>query len=334
MTCVKYEGEKLISIDSQSVHVLAESVADKLAKKNISPSMVTGLEGCAGRWLSDSFVMRDLIEQEPDNAARRGSLFHKVMEDLFSLPPEERTHDAVKRFVKQNLEEGEFADLGNNKEAIMWLRTAINGYYKMGGDPTKVKVAQLDRTHTKKDGTSYQKSEPGLEIFVRGQIGEAKRPTLGYIDQVIEDPTRDDSSIIIQDWKSGAKAKKWNPKTKGDEGLAEQRQQIIYSILLRQEGFNVSGARLVFPVAQEIVDVDLGDEKLYADVIKAVEDTDKKLDVMIESNDFELKPSFLCAWCPLAKICPQAMIKPYDKMMAAYSQQPEPEVLLQAIELL
>ena len=324
----------LISFDKAGAHVVSPYVSEKLAKKKISPSMITGLEGCGARWLADSFVMDQLVDEEPDNAARRGSLFHKVMEDLFALPPEERTHDAVKRFVKENLESDDYKDLGKIKDAVLWLRGAINGYYNMGGDPTKVKIAQLERTGTKKDGTPFSKVEAGIEIFVQGQIGNAKRPTLGFIDQVIEDPTRDDGSVIIQDWKSGAKAKKYNPNRKSEDGLPEQRQQIIYSILLRQEGIKVSGARLVFPVAKEVVDVHLGNEDLYNRVIRDVEETDRKLDVMIENNTFELKPSFLCAWCPLAKICPKAEIKPYDKMMAAFSSQPDPEVLTKGIELL
>lgn len=328
-----YEGETLISLDSQGVHVVAQSVADKMAKKKLSASMVTGLEGCPGRWVSDSFVIGELVEEEPDNAGRRGSLFHKVMEDLFALPPEERTHEAMKRIVKLNLTEGEYADLGKNKDAVMWLRGAINGYYNMGGDPTKVKIAEIERTQYRKDGTPYRKIESGIEIFVQGQIGDTKRPILGFVDQVIEDPTRDDGSVIVQDWKSGAKAKKWNPKTKGDDGLAEQRQQIIYSDLLRADGVKVSGARLIFPVAKEVVNVELGNEELHARVVREVEETDRKFDTMIEANTFELKPSFLCAWCPLAKLCPQATIKPYEKMMNAYAQQPDPEVLMPAIEL-
>lgn len=316
--------EPLLSIGRSGVRVLASSVAEKLEKKKLSASMVTSLEGCAGKWVADSFVVRDLVPDEADNAGRRGSLFHKVMEDLFALPPEERTHAAVKEFVKANLSEGEFADMAAMPEAVQWLRNAINGYYNMGGDPTKVKVASI---------LQKGKLRSGLELFVQGQIGETERPILGFIDQVIEDPTRDDGAVIVQDWKSGAKAKKWNAKTKSEDGLPEQRQQIIYSMLLEQDGVKVSGARLIFPIAKEVVDVQLGNQELRNRVVQDVEDTEKKLAVYIANNNFELKPSFLCAWCPISKLCPSATIKPYDKMMAAFAQQPDPEVLLPAIAL-
>lgn len=322
---MEYTGEKLISIDSSGAHIMAHTVAEKLSKKNISASMVTGLEGCEARWLADSFVIGELVDEEPDNAGRRGNLFHRVMENLFALPPEERTKAAMKQVTQETLTSPEFVDLSKNKDAVMWLRGAINGYYNMGGDPTKVTIAELV-----KDG----RGKSGLEYFVKGSLAGASRPTLGFIDQVIVDPTRDDGSVIVQDWKSGGKVKKWNPKTKGEEGLPEQRQQIIYSELLRLEGHKVSGARLIFPVAREVVNVELGDPKLRDRALTDVEKTDKKLDVLIENNEFSFTPSFLCAWCPLAKICPSAEIKPYEKMQVAYSNQPGEEVLLQGVELL
>lgn len=322
----------LISFDQEGAHVVSPYVAEKLANKSISPSMITGLEGCHARWLADSFVMEHLVPEEPDNAGRRGSLFHAVMEDLFDLPPEERTHAAVKRIVKERLTTGEYADLGRIPEAVKWLREAINNYYNMGGDPQKVEIAELERTKTKKDGTTFVKKEKGIEIFVKGKIGNARRATLGFIDQVIVDPTRDDGSVIVQDWKSGKKAKEYKEKNKGEDGLAEQRQQIIYSILLRKEGFKVSGARLIFPVPRKVVTVQLDNERLFNRVIKDVEATDEKLDVLIETNTFGLKPSFLCSYCPLAKACPQAKLMPYDGPAAAYASQPELDVLAKGIE--
>ena len=331
---MEYSGEKLISLDKNGAHVLAESVSEKIAKKNISPSMVTSFEGCSARWLGDQFVVSALVEEQPDNAARRGSLFHSVMENLFALPPEERTKEAMKKAVTETLQSEDYVDISKNRDVVMWLRNAVNGYYTMGGDPTKVEIAEIERMKTKKDGTPYGVVESGIEIFVKGPLGEASRPTLGFIDQVIVDPTRDDGSVIIQDWKSGAKVKKYKPKNKSEDGLAEQRQQIIYSELLRQEGVKVSGARLIFPVAREVVDVDLGSTELRDRTIRDVEETDKKLDLFIENNTFEYKPSFICAWCPLARICPEADIKPYEKMREAYAKQPTPEVLMPGVELL
>lgn len=313
-----------IRVDRYGLHVISDHVSKKLAKKKLSPSAITGLNKCAASWLADSFVMRDIITEEPDNAARRGSLFHKIMEDLFALPPEDRTHDAVKILTKKALTSEEFGDMAAYPEAVAWLREAINGYYRMGGDPTKVEIASIPDSRT-------GELKKGLEIFVDGKIGNTERPILGFIDRLIVNP-KNPGSVVIEDWKSGAKAKRWNPKTKSDDGLGEARQQIIYAMLLKQQGVNVSGARLIFPVPQEVVTVDLNDEVMNQRVIADIEDADKKLTIMTENNTFEYTPGFLCAWCSLAKICPKAQIKPYAKMQEAYAKQPEPEVLAKGFE--
>lgn len=318
--------EKLVIMDKDGLHVKSEKVAAKLEKKNISASMVTGLNQCAAKWLADSFVIPELVEEEPDNAARRGSLFHKVMEDFFDLEPEARTQAQVKEIVTQTFESEEFADLAQIEDVHVWLRQAINNYYSMGANPQKVQVAEI----IMKEGEDPKK---GLELFVKGRIGNAKREVLGFIDRLVVDAKKNDGSVIVEDYKSGAKAHKWKSHTKSDEGLAEQRQQLIYRILLENQGVKVSGARLIYPVAKEIVNVDFNDQELFDRVVKDVEETDKALDAMIENNTFEYTPSYLCAWCKISTLCGAATIKPYAKMQEAFAQQPQPEVLLKGIEL-
>lgn len=318
--------EKLVVMDEFGLHVKSEKVAEKLANKKISASMITGLNQCAAKWLADSFVIRELVEEEPDNAARRGSLFHKVMEDFFALEPEERTQAQIKEIVSQTFENDEFKNLAHIEDVHVWLRQAINNYYSMGSDPQKVQIAEIVMDESKGP-------KKGLEVFVKGKIGESKREVLGFIDRLSIDLRKDDGSVIIEDYKSGAKVKKWKSHTKSDDGLAEQRQQLIYKILLENQGIKVSGARLIYPVAKEVVNVDLKDMDLLNRIIKDVEDTDKALDAMIEDNTFEYTPSFLCAWCPISTLCRAATIKPYPKMQEAFAKQPQPEVLLKGIEL-
>ena len=320
------DQEILISIDNKGVHIVAKKAADQLEKKSISPSMITSLESCPAKWAAEAFATRELIEQEPDNAARRGSLFHQIMEDVCKSEPEERTKKLVKQTTEDVFNSDDYKDLAANEDVIAWVRDAINGYYTMGGNPMNVDIAEVSL-----GGKAPKK---GLEIFVKGRIGDARRETLGFIDRLIVNKKKNDGSIVIEDWKTGAKAKVWNPNTKGDEGLPEQRQQIIYSILLEQDDVDVSGARLIYPVARTVVNVDLEDEDLKQKVITSIEETDKKLDVYTERNTFEFKPSFLCSWCPLVSICPKAMLKPYDKMVQARAQQPSAEVLLKGIEVL
>lgn len=311
-------------LDANGVHVLSKKVANKLEKKNLSASLITGLEKCAASWFADSFIIREIIDEEKDTPGRRGNLFHKVMEDFFALEPEERVHSKMKETVDLVLASDEYKDLAEIPEVVDWLKSAINGYYQMGGKPEEVKIAKLKND----DGEETL----GLEVFVKGKLGETKRDILGFVDRIIVNPKSDDS-VVVEDWKSGTKSKRWNPKTKSDDGFAEARQQIIYAELLKAKGLDVAGARLIYPVPQDIVNVPINDKKLVERVYDTVLEADAKLDIFIERNTFEYTPSFLCAWCPLAKICPAATIKPYAKMQDAFSKQPDPEILLRGFEI-
>jgi RecB family exonuclease len=316
--------EPVIRVDVEGLHVISEELAAKLAKKNLSPSMITSLAQCPAKWLGESLVVRDLIEEEPDNAARRGTMFHKVMEIFFACAPEERTVPKIKEVVAEVLASDDYKDLADIPEAVKWLRDAVNGYYTMGAKPEKVSIASI------KDGKTGA-DKIGLEVFVKGRIGDTKREILGFIDRLVEDP-REEGAVVVEDWKTGAKSKRWNPASKGDDGRAEARQQVIYAKLLEAQGVKVTGARLIFPMVPDIVNVDLNDEEFAESVVADVEEADAKLDVFIELNTFEYNPSFLCAWCSLAKICPSAQIKPYAKMREAYAKQPSIDVLAKGFD--
>lgn len=310
--------ETLLTLDNDGAHIASEEITDKLAKKNISPSLISSLEGCAARWVGDSYAVPLIAPPPLDNPATRGSLFHYCMEEFFKLPPEQRTPENMRKSVKKGLTKEEFAHFSRNADAIQWLRDAVNNYYNMGAKPEKVSIAEID-------------GKPGIETFVKGRIGDTKRSILGFVDRIVEDP-KVDGAVVVEDWKTGAKAKHWNGKLKSSEGINEQRQQSIYANLLRQKGIEVSKARLIYPVAKTIVNVQLENEELQDKIVKDIEKTDKTLTEYEEENFFPFKPDFLCAWCPLAKICPAATIKPYKKMQEAYAKQPDVETLSEGIE--
>lgn len=318
--------EPVLFLDNDGVHIDSNDITESLAKKNISPSMVTAVvNGCSARWIAEQFVIRDLIPEAPDNAARRGSMFHKIMELFFELPNDQRDKDALKKITNHVLNSDEFSDMTKYPEAMTWLKSAIQNYYGMKANPKNVHIASL------KDSKGNEK--PGLEYFVKGRIGDTSRDILGFIDIVAKAPHRDDI-LIVRDWKTGAKVKRWNPKTKSTDGLGEARQQVIYTMLLEQKGYKVGGAQLIYPMAQEVVSVDVKDKDFRAQVVSDVEACEDKLDHMSNRNTFEYKPEFLCSWCPLAKVCPKADLKKFEKAVDAYQSQPDMEILGTAIDVL
>ena len=334
------EQKTMMSVSSEGLHVSSVEISEKLEKKKLSASAVTGLvdsSSCAARWVAESFVIPDLVPDSGDNAASRGTVFHSIMEQFFALQPEDRTKPELVKIAKEVFSREEFSFVRGNKDAQNWVKTLINNYYSMGAKPGAVKIATIQNPKFNPDRPENkwnQKEIVGLEMFVEGKLGNSSRPVLGFIDRLVVD-LRDKSGkkLVVEDWKTGAKVKRWNPKTKSEDGLAEARQQTMYAMMLEDMGVEVSGARLLYPAAKEIVSVDCSDENFRKRVVEDVESADWQLSNAISNNTFEYSPSFLCAWCPLAKICPAATIKPYKKMQEAYETQPDSEILRQCFTI-
>lgn len=311
------------SMDSEGLHVVDSEISKELEGKNLSPSLITGIEGCPARWFTQSFVLPKFIDVDM-TAAIRGSAFHWVMEEFFALLPEKRSKKKIASLAKQVMshvdKRNDFKKFFEEKpDQKIWLRDAIRSYYDMGAKPELVKIAEIERGG---------EVEEGIEIFVKGRIGDTDREVLGFVDRVREG--RD--GVIVEDWKTGARARQWNPNLKSEEGLAEQRQQMIYTKLLRDEGVEVSAASLIYPVAQEVVRVYIDNPRLDEIVTKDVEKADRDLTAMINENTFEYNPSF-CPWCPLVNVCPEAKVFGNSpKIRDAISEQPAIGDLAKGIE--
>ena len=106
-------------------------------------------------------------------------------------------------------------------------------------------------------------------------------------------------------------------------------------MLAEQNGWNVPRAELLFPAVNEPVNVVSVPSLLSATdnpteahkafdgwVKDAYPQADQMIDTLTSTGTFHYSPSFLCSWCPLAKICPQ--FKPLSgKGEIAYQKQPD-----------
>lgn len=188
------EDLDLVSMNDSGLSITSAQVADAYDKKSLSASLISDLvdkSACPARWLANSFVLKEIIDEPVDTPATRGSLFHKVMEDFFTLPGEERTSDALKDIMKTVLSSDDFRELGRIPEARQWLIDAIKNYFSMGGKPDRVKIAEVEYNN---------RFSKGLEMFVKGHLGDSGRDVLGFIDRISVDP-RDDVSLVVEDYK-------------------------------------------------------------------------------------------------------------------------------------
>lgn len=319
------EGDRapIIMMDKVGLHIVCEDTAEQFRKKQLSASLVTDLrEGCPAAWLAKTYVVPEVIETPPDNPMTRGSFFHRIMEHFFRLPAEERTRDALKECVKRTLDEPAFEMFKTNMDVRDWLQEALRGYYKLGENPQDVQIANIN-------------SKTGLEVFVKGKLPGVSRNLIGFIDRVSSSAN---GGVMVEDWKTGGKLKQWEGgypelvknkdgstsyNTREAAGYAEARQQMIYTTLLRQNGYQVDGARLMFPVAGGVAQVPVDDSKFQEAVVADVVEIDQKMDELEESNEFSYNPSVLCSWCPLAKFCLSARTPYNDKQEAARNEQPD-----------
>lgn len=315
--------DPIVMMDKVGLHIVSEKTAEQFRKKQLSASLVTELrEGCPAAWVAKTYVVPEVIETPPDNPMTRGSFFHRIMEHFFRLPAAERTRDALKQCIKITLDEPDYEVFKTNLDVRDWLQEALRGYYKLGEDPQGVQVATIN-------------TKTGLEVFVKGKLPGASRNLIGFIDRVSSSA---DGGVMVEDWKTGAKLKQWEGgypelvknkdgstsyNTRNAAGYAEARQQMIYTTLLRQNGYQVDGARLMFPVAGGVAKVPVDDPTFQQAVVADVVEIDQKMDELEESNEFSYNPSVLCSWCPLAKFCPAARTPYNDKQETARNEQPD-----------
>lgn len=309
-----YSGEPLIEVSRDGVGILSDSILRKIdckgarGEKTISATLMTALEDCRASWVAGSLVFPEAIEEPADNAKRRGSLFHKVMEDFYRLAPEERNGQTLRETAVNVLESDEFKDFQENDDALRWLDEAVRGYLNVDRDPRRVNIAEWT--------TDWGRTVPGLEVAVSWKPEGVKRKCFGYIDRLQEWQGK----LFIEDYKTSKSAKRYKfnparPDADPEHGLGGARQQAFYTLMVEQaerergSGRPVAAARLIFPLADGGVSVkveDIHSPEFREKVVQDVRATDERMDDLHRSEFAEFKPSGLCSWCPLVKLCPAA----------------------------
>lgn len=318
-------------LDKQGLHIDDEELKKKMEHVTASATLVSGMvDGCPAKTIFDSKLKNEIFPDGPDSPLVRGTAFHRVMELYYGLPEskrgEELNTDIINAAARKAISEQPV--INNDSDFMQWLRHAIDAYIDMDAMYTHVNLAEYvdDRGHRKK----------GLELAVSDVIGNASRKTFGKIDRLVLSGD-DKRSVIIDDYKTGKKAKEYKANDRyADFGYI--RQQVMYAMLLEQDhrtfddGFNVVGGRLIYPVAGKVLQVDVKNEQYRKRTIKEVEQASTMLDDAAENNTYACSPSKLCSWCPLVNICPNADMDSRQKFVDARARQPDKEFLKTVVE--
>ncbi|CAB4966232.1 unannotated protein [freshwater metagenome] len=246
----------------------------------LSPSRAGDFMACP---LMYRFRTIDRLPEEPSPDAVRGTVVHKVLEDLFDLPAAGRTPEAAADMLEPTWEAlleaepalGEmFGDEGPDLTA--WLsscRTVLARYFDLE-DPRRLEPA--DR-----------------ELYVEALL-DSRLLLRGFVDRVDVAP---DGRIRITDYKSGR-----SPGV-GYEAKALFQMKFYALVIWRLRGVVPTVLQLVYLGNGEILRYEPDEDDLRATERK-VEAVWTAIQLAHETGDWQPSPSRLCDWCSYHQFCP------------------------------
>lgn len=282
--------KKLVLIREKGVEILDDQLYKKVSRGNLSASMTNSLLACPADWLLDKYILREL-EHEEQPHLERGTLFHSVMESFFRIPAGERTMQQLGVIAKEETQLNH-PHMMDDEDSKAWLKNAIRGYLSMGFDFNSEIIPTIDWKG---------KRQYGLELFVDGKVGNTNRKVVGFVDKLVAREIDGETKYFIEDWKTGKQVHPYDPDkpTSSNNSFDYWRQQTLYAMLMEQQGLDIEGASLIFPVAGKVVDIDHKREDVRQHVIDDMEKVDKRLDDCLKDNFFPFTPATFCTWCHL-----------------------------------
>lgn len=258
--------------------------------KPLSPTRAHSFRDCE---LLFRYRSIDKLPERPGAAAFKGTLLHSVLEDMFDLPPHERTVDTVSGMLPTALEK--------YLETEPDLAFAIDESLEWPGEPGTPSDESIQlllssaRTLTKKyfDLESPQALNPSeREHHVEVELGDIR--IHGIIDRIERTA---DGAIRISDYKTGKSPRPaWAAKY--------WFQMKFYALLLyKTEGVLAKELRLLF----------LGDGQIlrHSPTVEEIDLFEKEvlelaaqIRAAVQAGRFTPKPTKLCDWCSFQALCP------------------------------
>ncbi len=264
----------LVATPVDGVHVLG----------SLSPSRAGDFLTCP---LLYRFRTIDRLPEAPSPDAARGTVVHKVLEDLFDVPAHERTPERAEALVPPSWEvvsaaEPELLEMfapttAGGPDLAAWLdscRRVVDTYFSLE-DPQRLEPAER-------------------EVYVETLL-ESRLLLRGYVDRLDIAP---DGALRIVDYKTG--------RSPGEAYEAKALFQLkFYALVLwRQRGVVPAMLQLIYLGNGEILRYRPDEQDLLA--------TERKIEAIwlaIEqaraSSDWQPRRSPLCGWCAHQSICPE-----------------------------
>jgi putative RecB family exonuclease len=248
---------------------------------SLSPSRAGDFMTCP---LLYRFRTIDRLPEPSSPDAVRGTVVHKVLENLFDLPAPDRTAGRAAEMLQPAWEaileeEPEIAEMFGEEgpEIGSWLascKTSLDRYFALE-DPTRLEPA--DR-----------------ELYVETLL-DSKLLLRGFIDRVDVAPT---GEIRVVDYKTG------KAPSEAFEAKALFQMKFYALVLWRTRGVVPAMLQLVYLGSGELLRYTPEERDLLATERK-VEAIWKAISRAQESGDWRPRRSALCGWCAHQAICPE-----------------------------
>jgi len=247
----------------------------------LSPSRAGDFMACP---LLYRFRTIDRLPEPPSPAAVRGTLIHKVLEDLFDLPAPERTPQQARtmlepawaRLVEQEPELGEMLGADGGPETAAWLagcREVLTRYFMLE-DPSRLEPAER-------------------ELYVEALL-DSKLLLRGFVDRIDVAP---DGAIRVVDYKSG------NAPGEMFEAKALFQMRFYALVIWKTRGIVPAMLQLVYLGDAQILRY-VPDEADLLATQRKVEAVWQAIRLAEESGDWRPSRSRLCSWCAHKAVCP------------------------------
>jgi putative RecB family exonuclease len=226
----------------------------------------------------------DKLPEPSSPAAVRGTVVHKVLEDLFDLPAGQRTPEQAREMLAPAWEslleaEPELAEMFGEEgpEIGAWLgecRTALDAYFELE-DPTRLEPAER-------------------EVYVEALL-DSKLLLRGFIDRVDVAP---DGRVRVVDYKTG--------RAPGEMFEAKALFQMKFYALV------VWRTRGIIPAMLQLIYLGNGEVLRYVPDEADLRATERKVEAIWQAirradltGDWRPNKSRLCDWCAHQALCPE-----------------------------
>jgi putative RecB family exonuclease len=263
-------GRTRIGTPVDGEHVLA----------SLSPSRAADFRTCA---LMYRLRTIDRLPEAPSPDALRGTVVHKVLEDLFDLAAADRTPERADAMVQDAWEfvldaEPEAASLftGEGPEITAWLascRESLQAYFALE-DPRMLEPAER-------------------ELYVETLL-DSRLLLRGFIDRIDVAP---DGAIRVVDYKTGR-----SPGV-GFESKALFQMRFYALVIWRTRGVVPAMLRLVYLGDGQMVSYEPDEQDLLA-TERLVEAIWHAIDRARTSGEWLPSPGWACHWCSFQDHCP------------------------------